>query len=391
MLAVVYDDDLTTNDFCIFDKTEHQRRGKNFSYFTTTVDCAKVLFLKAGKTKIDLAAALAEVTAKYCVDKIILVGTTACADRKLPINSVAVSTSSFAYDVDFTPLGLPPFAMPNVTKYAYPADVLLVSLAQTAALQSGATFQKGIFASADSFLTDETKTARLFDEFGAEFIDTSAATVGQFAYLNDIAYCAVKGVSDYADRNAATDFNGSKNTASGAAFSVVLKMIALTCDDKNSCPCQTPMPPKQARELIVKNNYATLTTTASDQLLTLPVFYRCVFVDQTPLLALSVSNPDDNLPLFEGVMNFRIDLNGATKTVSNGKIYKSAYVKGTAVPAPAATETESLPPQAADEKPQTMQDLLRQLMPQTPSNCQQKTLFATGTEYGGRLYFNPER
>lgn len=391
MLAVVYDDDLTTNDFCIFDKTEHQRRGKNFSYFTTTVDCAKVLFLKAGKTKIDLAAALAEVTAKYCVDKIILVGTTACADKKLPINSVVVSTSSFAYDVDFTPLGMIPFAMPNVTKYAYPADALLVSLAQTAALQSGATFQKGIFASADRFLADETKTARLYQEFGADFIDTSAATVGQFAYLNDIAYCAVKGVSDYADANAATDFNGAKSTASRAAFSVVLKMIALTCDDKNPCPCQTPMPPKQSRELIVKNNYATLTTTASGQLLTLPIFYRCVFVDQTPLLVLSVSNPDDNLPPFEGVMDFRIDLTGATETVSNGKIYKSAYVKGTAVPAPAATETETPPPQPTDEETQTMQDLLRQLMPPTPPNCQQKTLFATGTEYGGHLYFKPER
>ncbi len=184
------------------------------------------LIVISGYGKVNTARAIQYVDTKYCIDKLIVTGNTgSLVATTAPIGTVAISTASMQYDVDFTALGVAEYALPNQEVNEYPADQGLITKAQTAAIIAEETVATGLFATADAFLASTADATALQTATGATFVDTNAADAGQIAYFNEIPYVVVKGVSNLAGDDAVTEYNANVNEANANANEVVYQML----------------------------------------------------------------------------------------------------------------------------------------------------------------------
>jgi adenosylhomocysteine nucleosidase len=180
----------------------------------------------SGYGKVNTARAIQYVDTKYCIDKLIVTGNTGSLEATTAaLGTVGISTNAFQYDVDFTALGVDQYEFPNQTVYQYVANQDLITKAQTAALVAAKTTTTGIYATADSFLADDTEATALRTNTDALFVDTNTADAAQVAYFNEIPYVAIKGISNYAGANAVTEYNTNVTEANTNANEVVYQLL----------------------------------------------------------------------------------------------------------------------------------------------------------------------
>lgn len=184
------------------------------------------LMVEAGYAKLNLGTAAGIAGALYPIDTIIGVGDAGVLkSRGADIGSVVVSETARQYDVDFSALGYEPSLVIGLPQPQYPCDDTLVALAKKESNALGIHCYDVNFGSADRFLADGDTFYGLSQEFGFDAADFATGSIGQYAFINQIPYVFVKGVSNYGDDAAPDDYYRWRSKADDLACRVVYRML----------------------------------------------------------------------------------------------------------------------------------------------------------------------
>ena len=224
----------------------------NVTYYKVSINNNFYYVILVGAGKVNVASGLMYALVKLCVKKIIVVGNAASLDETTyPLISVAIATSSLEWDVDYTSLGYDEFTVPGNNVSEYPVDSILLKEAIETANGLGYVVNTGLFASGDTFVATTTEADQIETDTDANFLDVETGVVGQIAYQYNIPYISIKGISNFANETAVTDYNTNRVTANNLANRVVLNMLNELTDVTNelcnnttetngtvyACPC----------------------------------------------------------------------------------------------------------------------------------------------------------
>ena len=213
-----------------------------------------------GVGKVNVTFALTYALTKLCIKKVIVAGNTASlVSDTYPIGTVAIATNSLEWDADFTPLVAGEYVLPPNNIGIYPTDPTLQQIALDASTGLGYTTNSGLYASGDTFVNTTTEASEINTETGALFLDNDTADIGQLSYQLKIPYISVKGISNYANDTAVTDYNTNRTVANNLSNRVILEMLnnlfnevqVELCNEGNNtfnanfttiaCPCNNRM------------------------------------------------------------------------------------------------------------------------------------------------------
>lgn len=195
-----------------------------------------VILTGAGKANVVFALTYALV--KLCIKKVIVVGNAASLNAEAyPIGSVAIATGSLEWDVNYINLGYPENVVPGNTVSVYPTDSMLFREAVDASNGLGYQTFTGLFASGDTFVASGEQADQIATATGADFLDVETGPIGQIAYQLNIPYISVKGISNYANEDALTDYNANRERVNNLANRVVLNMLLELFEDEDNALC----------------------------------------------------------------------------------------------------------------------------------------------------------
>lgn len=212
---------------------------ENMSVYNVTYNGNSFYIILTGIGKANVAFALSYALTKLCIDKVIVTGNSASllSDTN-PIGTLAISSNSVEWDVNFINLGYPANVVPDNTVSQYPSDAALQRTALEASNGLGYTTANGLFASGDTFVASAAQATQINEATGAIFLDIDTAVIGQLSYQMNIPYISVKGISNYADENALVDYNTNKVSANNLANRVVMEMLDTLFTEGTNTLCE---------------------------------------------------------------------------------------------------------------------------------------------------------
>ena len=217
----------------------NQKKIGDVTYYLVNINGNQVYVILVGAGKVNVASGLMYALVKLCIKKVIVVGNAASLNNtEYPIGSVMIANGGIEWDVDYTALGALENTVPGNTINIYPVDSTLFKEAVDASNGLGYTTYTGLVASGDTFVATTTQADQIETDTGASFLDVETAVVGQVAYEYNIPFVSVKGISNYANDTAVTDYNLNKETANNLANRVVLNMLE-SLNEENNELCNT--------------------------------------------------------------------------------------------------------------------------------------------------------
>lgn len=182
--------------------------------------------------KVSCGTTLGIILSKFDISSVIVCGncasTNGCTN---PIGTVAISTQSQQYDVNYTPLGFPCTVVPGLSSGVYVCANGLVQLAVNTCSRMEYSYSLGKTVSGDRFIANESFTKNLADDFKACFIDTSCGSYGEVCFANDIPFVCVNTVCNYGDDCACKMYSKYSNAASTKSLFVVYEMLKSLLSD----------------------------------------------------------------------------------------------------------------------------------------------------------------
>jgi len=216
---------------------------KNVTAYTMNIQSSTVLFADVGNTKVEVTYRVLTLLCKYNITQMIAIGNTAslCAVFA-EIGAIAIGQASLQYDVDFSKLGDPIATIPGLDVSVFPSDTALVAAAQAAAAEALFPSAAGRIISADRFLACESEAICLRNQFLANFLDSECGAVGEIAYLTGIPSVSIKGVSNYANHCAVSDYHKNRVFANQCALATAMTLLRrqTALYEGASCPLLPP-------------------------------------------------------------------------------------------------------------------------------------------------------
>jgi len=207
--------------------------------YNVTYNGNSFYIIVTGVGKANVAFSLGYALTKLCIKKVIVVGNTASLESvTAPIGTVAIATNSIEWDVNFINLGYPANVVPDNNVSQYPTDASLQRLALESSTGLGYTTNTGLFASGDTFVASGAQSEQINTATGALFLDIDTAPIGQISYQMNIPYISVKGISNYANENAITDYNANRLAANNLSNRVVLEMLDTFFEEEDDLFCE---------------------------------------------------------------------------------------------------------------------------------------------------------
>lgn len=185
-----------------------------------------VVFADIGGTKAQVAMNLAGIGNEYPLSAAIVIGNTAdIRPDRMAVSGLAVAQGSLQYDANYAALGCPKGMVPGTGQSAFSFDPHLVRVAQRAAEKCGILSQCGRMISGDRFVADRKKAEHLRSQYGGDYLDTECGVAGEWSYRYAIPAVAVKGISNYADKNAVKDYRRFRRQANQQALKAAVGMV----------------------------------------------------------------------------------------------------------------------------------------------------------------------
>ncbi len=176
--------------------------GVNF--YTISGD---IIAVTGGIGKVNAAMAAQLVIERFHVSTIINVGVAGCF-RNVDIGTLILADKFVQHDVDTSGCGDPVGLVSTVNVVEFPTTAL--PKAQTVLDKIGLPYLVGTGATGDWFATRGERAKWIHDTFRPLFIEMEGAAIAQVCMRNDVAFLALKSVSDCLFGNDRYDFNFPK-------------------------------------------------------------------------------------------------------------------------------------------------------------------------------------
>lgn len=172
------------------------------------------LLLLTGYGRLNAGLGIGYAMAKYEITTLIGFGDCAALDTtKECIGMVVLLSTMLEYDVDFSPLGYPETVIPGMDRGTYTSNQRLLGKAQRICKEAAISFCHGSIASTDKFIANQGMAERIGRSFRVDYVDNESGAYGQAASSLGIPFLVIKGVSNYADGNAVTEYESYSKMA----------------------------------------------------------------------------------------------------------------------------------------------------------------------------------
>ena len=190
-------------------------------------NCREFGVITIPDTKVASTALITQMLSNYNIEAIIGSGNAASLiDLEAPISTIAISKQAIQYDVNFCSLGYCPGVIPSQNMAFFKASEYLYNLAYKTSIKLGFRTIIGNYGSADRFVNNAIESNQIKSQFGVQFIDNEAGTIGEMACSYNLPYVIVKGISNYANCNANFDYKNNRINENLRSATVVANMIA---------------------------------------------------------------------------------------------------------------------------------------------------------------------
>lgn len=185
----------------------------------------KVVLLKSGIGKVNAAMSTTILHEQFDINAVINTGSAGGFAKELEVGDVVISSLVTHHDVDVTAFQYAYGQVPGMPAM-YPADDLLIEKAMEAVKKTDAKAAKGIIATGDSFMQEETKVDFVRGKF-PEMIaaEMEAAAIAQVCYKYGTPFVVIRALSDIAGKESSLSFDQFLPKAAENAANMIMEMV----------------------------------------------------------------------------------------------------------------------------------------------------------------------
>ena len=176
------------------------------SFFKGAVKGTELVLVRSGIGKVNAGICTQILASVFNVDTVINTGIAGSLNAAIDIGDIVVSTSLVQYDVDARNFGYKLGEIPRMNIIEFPADKELIDKTESvfAALDLGVKLYKGMIATGDKFVSEDSLKAEIVNNFHAYCVEMEGAAIAQAAMLNNMKCVVIRAISDKADNSACT-------------------------------------------------------------------------------------------------------------------------------------------------------------------------------------------
>ncbi len=178
------------------------------SFFKGAVKGTELVLVRSGIGKVNAGICTQILASVFNVDTVINTGIAGSLNASIDIGDIVVSTSLVQYDVDARNFGYKLGEIPRMNIIEFPADKELTDKTESvfAALDLGVKLYKGMIATGDKFVSEDSLKAEIVNNFHAYCVEMEGAAIAQAAMLNNMKCVVIRAISDKADNSANVDY-----------------------------------------------------------------------------------------------------------------------------------------------------------------------------------------
>jgi MTA/SAH nucleosidase len=178
------------------------------SFFKGAVKGTELVLVRSGIGKVNAGICTQILASVFNVDTVINTGIAGSLNAAIDIGDIVVSTILVQYDVDARNFGYKLGEIPRMNIIEFPADKELTDKTESvfAALDLGVKLYKGMIATGDKFVSEDSLKAEIVNNFHAYCVEMEGAAIAQAAMLNNMKCVVIRAISDKADNSANVDY-----------------------------------------------------------------------------------------------------------------------------------------------------------------------------------------
>ena len=178
------------------------------SFFKGAVKGTELVLVRSGIGKVNAGICTQILASVFNVDTVINTGIAGSLNAAIDIGDIVVSTSLVQYDVDARNFGYKLGEIPRMNIIEFPADKELTDKTESVftALDLGVKLYKGMIATGDKFVSEDSLKAEIVNNFHAYCVEMEGAAIAQAAMLNNMKGVVIRAISDKADNSANVDY-----------------------------------------------------------------------------------------------------------------------------------------------------------------------------------------
>ena len=178
------------------------------SFFKGAVKGTELVLVRSGIGKVNAGICTQILASVFNVDTVINTGIAGSLNASIDIGDIVVSTSLVQYDVDARNVGYKLGEIPRMNIIEFPADKELTDKTESVftALDLGVKLYKGMIATGDKFVSEDSLKAEIVNNFHAYCVEMEGAAIAQAAMLNNMKCVVIRAISDKADNSANVDY-----------------------------------------------------------------------------------------------------------------------------------------------------------------------------------------
>lgn len=184
-----------------------------------------VVIARCGVGKVFAAMCAEAMIIKYAPALIINTGVAGGLDASLKCADIVVAEKLCQHDMDTSPLGDPKGMISGINKIYFESDKKAVDDLFLSGYELGITVKRGVVATGDRFVADNTERERIISEFGASACEMEGGAIAHTAFVNNIPFVVVRAISDGANDDSAMDFPTFLSVAAKKSEALTLALI----------------------------------------------------------------------------------------------------------------------------------------------------------------------
>ncbi len=190
-------------------------------YTKGTIDGKDVVTAVCGIGKVFAAMCAQTMIVKFGADTVINTGVAGGLTDKTDILDTVVATALVQHDMDTTYFGDPKGMISGINVVEFECDS---TLAEKITANVEGNCVRGIVASGDCFVADNSKKKEISETFNAVACEMEGAAIAQVCYVNKIPFCVLRSISDGANGEEMS-YERFRVVAAEKAAKVIIKTI----------------------------------------------------------------------------------------------------------------------------------------------------------------------
>lgn len=161
----------------------------------------------------------------FDIDEIINIGVGCSLAEHVVIKNIVIADAVVQYDIDITALGEPRGFINGLNTIRVETDKNISDSLARIAINSGEKIHRGIIASGDTFIADDTLKNMITKNFGAVCGEMEGGAIGHVCRANNVPFGVLRSISDGGDENAQIDYPQFKKIAAEKSTAIIMRYI----------------------------------------------------------------------------------------------------------------------------------------------------------------------